>query len=371
MRIRSYNTRPDSHVTLELDYLEAACGVIQSGRYILGPELEALERGVAEHIGVNHAVGVGSGTDALVFSLESLRIGRGSEVITSAFTFSATALPILRLGATPVFCDIDPKTFNLDPHKLERLITSRTRAIVPVHLFGLMADMRRINEIADRHAIPVVEDACQAFGAEIDGMPAGSWGIASAFSFYPTKPLGGIGDGGMLVTNDDTIAERTRALRNLGLSRGEPKYSDRIVGYKSRLDEIQAAVLRVKLHHLSRTEAQRLAIADRYDAALKDRAEITTPSCSDERKHVFHQYTIRLPRKLRDSVYRKMLDRGIGVSIYYPKPLPNLRPFLTDDCSVATAHEICSEVLSLPIWPGMTRDETDTVTDELRRVLGP
>jgi dTDP-4-amino-4,6-dideoxygalactose transaminase len=350
--------------------LEAVHRVFASGQYILGQEVEAFEHEVAARVGVKHAVGVGSGTDALLFALEALLIGSRDEVITSAFTVADTALPILRVGASPVFCDIDPHTFNLDPGELESLITSQTRAIIPVHLFGLVADMEAINEIASRREIPVIEDSCQAFGAEIDTRAAGSWGTAGVFSFYPTKPLGGIGDGGMLVTNDDVIASQVRALRNLGRHPElNHKYDHRSVGHNSRLDEIQAAVLRVKLQYLMDTQTERLTVADHYNEVLKDRAEITLPSPGALRQHVFHQYTIRLPGERRDDVYRKMRERGIGVSIYYPKALPRLRPFLSRNDTGVEAWKASSEVLSLPIWPGMTEGETGMVTDELLDVL--
>lgn len=369
MKVPAYNPRPSTKRDEETNILEAVYRVVSSGRYILGPELEALEHEVEFYLDVKHAVGVGSGGDALLFGLEALGVGPRHEVITSAFTFAATALPILRLGATPVFCDIDPETFNLDPARLDGLVTKRTRAIVPVHLFGLMADMRAINEIAERHRIPVVEDACQAFGAEIDAVRAGAWGVAAAFSFYPTKPLGGIGDGGMLVTNDDTIADRARTLRNLGLTPGNEKYGDRVVGYKSRLDEIQAAVLHTKFRKIDALETERRVIADYYDKTLQEQPEVIVPSYGESHKHVFHQYTIRLSEDRRDDIRRELVDRGVGASVYYPRPLPDLRPFLASKGSSTQALRASREVLSLPIWPGMTQAETEMVTDELRSVL--
>jgi len=329
--------------------LEAAWRrVLASRQFILGPEVEAFEQEVAAWLGVRHAVGVNSGTDALVIALRALGIGPGDEVVTTPFTFFATAESISAVGATPVFADIDPATFNLRTDLVERALTPRTKAILPVHLFGLAADMQALSALAVRHGLAVVEDVAQAFGGADQGRRLGTFGAASAFSFFPSKNLGCLGDGGLVTTDDDRIAGEARALRAHGSRR---KYFNEVVGYNSRLDALQAAVLRAKLPRVEGWNAARREAADRYRALLRPAPGITLPTERPGTWHVYHQFTIRVGGGRRDALRDWLAARGIGTMVYYPRPLHRMPPYAGQSCPCPEAEAASREVLSLPMWP--------------------
>src|SRR5688572_1798431 len=305
------------YAPLRRQILEAIERVCDSQRFIMGPDVAALEGELAAALGVAGAVAVSSGTDAVLATLMTLGIGPGHEVITSTFSFFATAGCVSRVGATPVFVDIDPATYNLDPEGVRRAITPATRAIVPVHLYGLCADMDPILEMGRARGIAVIEDACQAIGARCRGRQAGSMGAAGCFSFFPSKNLGAFGDAGLIVTNDAALARELRLYRNHG---AEPKYVHHRIGGNFRMDSLQAAVLRVKLPHLDRWTTMRRGNAARY-AELFERAGlggVTLPAEPAGYRHIFHQYVVRVPR--RDAVRQQLADAGIGTEVYYPVP---------------------------------------------------
>lgn len=325
--------------------------VMESQHFIMGPEVEAFEREVAEYCQCRYAVGVSSGTDALLVVLMALGLRPGDEVITSAYSFLATAGTIARLGATPVFVDIDRDTFNIDPAGIERKITAKTRAIMPVHLFGQMADMDEILRIASRHQLPVIEDAAQAIGAEAGGRRAGSMGHAGCFSFYPTKNLGGAGDGGMVTTSNEDLAERLKMLRDHGFKK---RYFCEILGGNFRLDAIQAAVLRVKLRHLDLWTTARQRHAAEYRMCMP--AGVGLP---DEKpgRHVYNQFVIRHSR--RDALMEHLKEQGIGCEVYYPVPLHLQKCFETlghRTGEFPVSEQASRESLALPIYPELTAE---------------
>lgn len=346
------------------DEIDAAIlGVVESGHFVLGPNVKTLESELAAYVGCRHAVGVASGTDALQLALVALGIGPGDEVITTPFTFIATASTISHTGATPVFVDIDPSTFNLNPALVEAAITPRTRAIVPVHLFGQMVEMAPILELARRHGLQVIEDAAQAIGAEENGQRAGSLGDAACFSFYPTKNLGAYGDGGMVMTNDPNLAERIDMLRRQG---SKKKYHNEVLGFNSRLDEIQAAVLRVKLRYLDEWAAGRQRVARRYGELLPG-LPVQTPYERPGTRHVYHQYTIRAPR--RDELQANLKEQGIGTMLYYPVPLHRLPLYAElgyNEGSLPESERAASEVISLPMYPEMTDEQVQEIASAIR-----
>lgn len=344
------------------EYMDAIAGVLRSGQFILGPNVEAFEREVAVYLGVKHAIGVNSGTDALVIALRALGIGPGDEVITTPFTFFATAEAISMVGATPVFVDIDPRTFNIDPTLIEPAITERTKAIVPVHLYGQAADMDPILALARRYHLIVIEDTAQAFGGEYKGRKLGTLGDAGAFSFFPSKNLGGFGDGGLIATNDDDVARLTRMLRAHG---SREKYRNEMLGYNSRLDELQAAILRVKLTHVDAWNEERRRRAHLYTELLADSDVLVTPHEAEYGVHVYHQYTLRVPNGKRDQVQARLRERGIATAIYYPIPLHRLPPYVGQGLALPAAERAAREVLSLPLWP---RIDPETQRD-IARVL--
>lgn len=344
--------------------LAAMTCVCDSQRFILGPEVEGLERELARMLGVEHAVAVSSGTDALLLALMTLGIGRGDEVVTSTYSFFATAGAIVRVGARPVLVDVDPVTFNIDPERLADAITPRTQAIMPVHLFGLSADMDPILDEASRSGVPVIEDAAQAIGASYKSRPAGGLGALGCFSFFPSKNLGAFGDAGLLTTNDEALAKRARLLRTHGM---EPKYYHQLVGANFRMDAIQAAVLRVKAPHLAAwTEARRVN-ATRYvrlfrDAALDDR--VTLPVEPSGRRHIFNQFVIRAAD--RDGLKEHLDARGIGSEIYYPVPF-HLQPCFANlgyrAGDFPHAERAAAEALAIPIYGELTLEQQQIVVD--------
>jgi len=334
--------------------------VFSRGHFILGPEVAALEAEIAKLCGTPYAVGVASGTDALILALHALGVERSHEVIVPAFTYVATADSVSLLGATPIFCDVRPDTLTLDPAQLERRITPRTKAIVPVHLFGQAADMDGILRVARAARLAVIEDAAQAIGALWNGQPVGSLGDCGCLSFYPTKNLGAAGDAGMIVTSSPEMAARLRSLRAHGTSQN--KYLSDEQGWNSRLDELQAAILRVKLRHLDEWTAARRAHAARYDQALAPLHAVARPVTGPGRTHVYHQYTIRLAE--RERVQRFLAGQGIASTVYYPVPL-HLQPMYAlmhiEPGSMPQAERAALEVLSLPIYPELRPGQIDRV----------
>ncbi|KGQ22401.1 DegT/DnrJ/EryC1/StrS family aminotransferase [Thermus filiformis] len=349
------------------DDLMAAIGrVLRSGQFILGPEVEGFEAEVAEYLGVKHAIGVNSGTDALVIALRALGVGPGDEVITTPFTFFATAEAISLVGATPVFVDIDPRTFNLDPGQVEERITPRTKALLPVHLYGQAAEMDPLLDLAERYGLKVLEDVAQAFGGEYKGRKLGTLGHAGAFSFFPSKNLGAYGDGGLIATNDDRVAELARMLRAHGARR---KYHNETLGYNSRLDALQAAILRVKLPHLDAWNEARRRVAHTYNELLKGLPGLETPYEAPHARHVYHQYTVRILGGRRDEVQRRLAEAGIGTMVYYPVPLHRLPVYGYPEGSFPEAERAAREALSLPIWPTLCEEKIRQVATRLWSLL--
>jgi dTDP-4-amino-4,6-dideoxygalactose transaminase len=358
------------YAALRTELIEAVTRVCDSQQFILGPEVDALEHALAERLEVDHAVTVSSGTDAILAVLMSLGIGPGDEVITSTYSFFATAGCVARLGATPVLVDIAPDTFNIAPAAIASAITPRTRAIMPVHLFGLCADMDRILESAGGD-ISVIEDACQAIGSRYRGRQAGSIGRVGCFSFFPTKNLGGFGDGGLVTTNDASLAHEVKLLRNHG---AEPKYIHKRIGGNFRLDALQAAVLRVKLPHLARWTEMRRQNAHRYVELFRNAGLdgiVTLPVEPDGYTHIFNQYVIRLPR--RDHVRAQLASAEIGTEIYYPVP------FHLQECfgalgyrqgSFPVAEEAASSSIALPIYSELSTEQQEAVVGVIAAALG-
>jgi dTDP-4-amino-4,6-dideoxygalactose transaminase len=340
--------------------------VMDSQQFILGPEVESLETEVAEYSSSRFAVACASGSDALLLALMALEVGPSDEVVTTPFTFVATAGAIARLGARPVFVDIDPSTYNIDCRKLPSAITWKTRAIIPVHLFGMAAEMDAILEIANRSGVSVVEDAAQAIGATYRGQAVGSIGLCGCFSFFPSKNLGGAGDGGMLTTNDEKVADRLRVLHLHG---GRRKYEYERVGMNSRLDALQAAILRVKLRRLDSWAAGRKRNAARYAELFGDRgltSVVRLPQVAAQCTHVYNQYVIRAPR--RDELKVFLRNRGVPSEIYYPLPLhlQSAFQYLQYKCGDLPQSEMASrEVLALPIFPEMTEEQQTLVVDSI------
>jgi dTDP-4-amino-4,6-dideoxygalactose transaminase len=347
--------------------------VLESGQFIGGKEVENFEKEIAKFCGVKYAISLKSGTDALFLSLKALGIGPGDEVITTPFTFIATAEVIANLGAKPVFIDIDPRTFNIDPqqlayqlNKLTKLGKLKVKAIVPVHLFGQMTDMDEIMKIAKKYKLFVVEDAAQAIGAEYRGRKAGSFGDVGCFSFFPSKNLGAFGDGGMVVTNNKKLAEKIQLLRNHGSS-PKNKYLNLILGTNSRLDAIQAAILRVKLKYLKKWIKKTQEIANYYNQSLKGVGDIKVPEILSDRTHTFHQYTIRT--RYRDKLKKYLEKNGIPTMIYYPIPL-HLQPVFKylgyKKGDFLEAEKVSKEVLSLPIYPELSKKEQEFIVKKIK-----
>ena len=337
--------------------------MLESGRYILGEEVDAFEREFASYIGVRDAVGVGSGTEALHLALAACGIGRGDEVITVAHTAVATVAAIELAGAAPVFVDIEPDYFTLNPERLEAAITSKTKAIVPVHIYGQPADLDAINSLAKRHGLRVIEDCAQAHGATYRKRKVGAWGDIACFSFYPTKNLGAIGDGGAITTNDPHLAESVRYLREYGWVE---RNVSAIPGWNSRLDELQAAILRVKLQFLDGDNERRRKIADLYDELLAG-SDLILPRRREDATHVFHLYVVRSTE--RDDLLARLRANGVGAAIHYPAPV-HLQPAYRGRLAahdVANTEHIATEILSLPIYPELTDAEVERVAAACER----
>ncbi len=349
------------HAALRGELLAALAGVIDSSQFILGPEGAALEAELAARAGVRHGVGVGSGTDALRLALAALDVGAGHEVITPAFSFVASSSTIVMAGATPVFVDIDPETYALDPGAVERAITPRTRAIVAVHLYGHPAPMRALTTLARARGVAVIEDAAQAVGATVDGRPVGAWGDVTCVSFYPTKNLGACGDAGLALTDRDDLAARLRRLRHHG---DGGRYRHVELGYCSRLDELQAAVLRVKLRHLDAWMERRRAIAQRYRTRLGDVPALGLPTERAGARHVYHLFTVRHAQ--RDALAKRLGEAGVGTAVHYPMAVPAQPMFGLGEKAWPEAARAAREVLALPCFPELTDAETDEVAAAVR-----
>lgn len=337
--------------SIEPEVRSALEGVLERGDFILGSAVADFERAFASYIGVSYAVGVDSGLSALELGLMALGVGPGDEVITAANSFVASALPIASLGATPVLVDVEEDSFNLAPSLVEAAITPRTKVIMPVHLYGQMADMKAVCDIAARHGLKVLEDACQAHGARLAGQRAGSFGDAAAFSFYPAKNLGAYGDGGMLVTNDPEIDERVRLLRNYG---SKVKYHHEVVGMNRRLDTLQAAVLEVKLAKLDAWNAARMEHAAQYGSLLAD-SNVQLPEVGPDREHVFHLYVVRSLD--RDGLQAYLAECGVSTGIHYPIPIhlqPAFRSLGYAPGDFPITERLAGQILSLPMFPEMT-----------------
>jgi dTDP-4-amino-4,6-dideoxygalactose transaminase len=361
--------------TIKAEVDAAIAEVMESQHFILGPKVEQCEKAVARYSNCAHGIGVSSGSDALLACLMAENIGPGDEVITSTYTFFATAGAIARLGATPVFVDIDPLTYNMDVHQLVPKITKRTRAIIPVHLYGQMAEMDVVMEVADRHGLVVIEDAAQAIGAVAKGLRAGSIGHYGCFSFFPSKNLGAAGDGGMIVTNDAKRAERLAVLRGHG---SKPKYYHKVIGGNFRLDAIQAAVVSAKLHHLDEWTAARQRNAQTYDRlfleaglATADGAasQVVLPTVATDR-HIFNQYVIRVDR--RDELQAGLKARGVGTEVYYPVPMH------LQECFASLGHtkgdfpeseRAATSTLALPVHPELSSEQAEYVVNSIAACL--
>lgn len=342
----------------------AVLNALESTQFILGPNVTALEQEAAEYLGVPATVACASGTDALHLAVVAAGIGPGDEVITTPFTFIATAEAICYAGATPVFVDIDPKTFNIDPAAVERAITPRTKAVIPVHLFGQPADMSALSDICSRNSLILIEDCAQSFGAAIGGVMTGSMGMFGCYSFFPSKNLGCYGDGGMVACASQELADSVKVLRNHG---SKVRYHHHVIGFNSRLDDIQAAILRVKLKRIDQFNSERRRVAHRYSELLGDVAAVPFEDGLGE--HVYHQYTLLADR--RDAVMARLTEKGIASAVYYPIPLHKQEVFAASCAgqSLPVSEDVASRCMSLPIFPEMTDDQIKRVTDAVKEVL--
>ncbi|MDN4526106.1 DegT/DnrJ/EryC1/StrS family aminotransferase [Fictibacillus fluitans] len=339
--------------------------IMSGSRFILGDNVKKLEKDVADYSSAKYGVGVANGSDALHISLLGCGVKAGDEVIVPAFTFFATAGAVARAGAVPVFVDIDPKTYNIDPAKIEEAVTEKTKAVIPVHLYGQMADMEPIAEIAKKHNLAIIEDAAQAIGSKYKGKNVGELGTTATYSFFPTKNLGGYGDGGMIITDDEDVAETMRVIRVHG---SKPKYYHHILGYNSRLDELQAGILNVKFPHLNTWSEARREKAALYTELLNEKLGnlVVTPFVEEHNYHVFHQYTIQVPDRTGLQEYLK--EKGVGSMIYYPKPL-HLQPVFSElgykEGDLPETEKAAEAVLSLPMFPELKREQQEYVVEQI------
>jgi dTDP-4-amino-4,6-dideoxygalactose transaminase len=360
-----------SHQKVIVEAQEAFDRILKSGAYILGPALKELEAEFAAYIGTKYALGVGSGTDALTFSLKAAGVQKGDEVIVPSFTFTSTALAVLHADATPVFADVNENTFNLDPESVRQALNSKTRAMIPVHLFGQCADMTALMAIARQKKLKVVEDACQAHGALWDKVMAGAFGDAGCFSFYPTKNLGGIGDGGMVTTSDETILKCVLQYRNLGKGIDDPFVHDEI-GWTSRLDSLQAAFLSIKLKFLDELNRERRAVAEMYHKKLAG-TPLGLPREAAGAYHVYHLYVVRVPDGKRNALKEHLAAQGIPTMVHYATPVhaqPIMKSYKTRKVKLPVTEKLREEVLTLPLFPGMTEAEVDAVASAVQRFFG-
>ncbi|SCJ41779.1 UDP-4-amino-4-deoxy-L-arabinose--oxoglutarate aminotransferase [uncultured Clostridium sp.] len=367
--------------------------VLSSANYILGKNVVEFEKGFAEYIGVKHAISVGNGTDALVIALKAMGIGNGDEVITTPFTFFATAESISAVGATPVFVDVTKDTFNIDVTKIEEKITKKTKAIMPVHIFGQSSDMDEINKIAKKHNLLVIEDACQAIGAKYKNKMIGSLGDIACFSFFPTKNLGCAGDGGMIVTDNDDLAVIIRALRTHGSGENGQKafnllngvkedimkaeisndtiynplkYYNYLIGYNSRLDAIQAAILRVKLKEIDKWNSKRRAIVDIYNEEFKN-LDLVIPVCAKENEHVYHMYILQSEN--RNKILEKLKERGVATGVYYPVPLHLQKVYKNlgyKEGDMPVAEYLSNRTFAIPVYPELTEEQIKYIIDSIK-----
>ena len=379
-------------ISSELD--KAAIDVLSSAAYIMGKNVTEFEKEFAEYIGVKHAISVGNGTDALVISLKALGIGPGDEVITSTFTYFASAECISAVGATPVFVDVEKDTFNIDPSKIEEKITEKTKAIVPVHIFGQSAKMDEINAIAEKHNLKVIEDACQAIGGKYKGRNIGTLGDVACFSFFPTKNLGCAGDGGIIVTDNDDVATIARALRTHGSGENGQKaynllnnineeidtvqnaddtvynplkYYNYLIGYNTRLDAIQAAILRVKLPYIDEWNAKRREIAKIYDESLKD-TDLVTPFVDENNVPVYHMYILQSEE--REAILGKLKENGVATGVYYPVPLHLQKVYKNlgyKEGDMPVAEYLSHRTFAIPVYPELTKEQVDYVIDSIKK----
>ena len=347
------------YLALKHEYDQAALRVFDSGWYILGKECESFERQIEEFVGSKYAIGVGNGFDALQLILRALKIGDGDEVITTPNTAFATALAIYAVGATPVFVDINPSSYGLNSSLIEAAITPKTKAILPVHIYGNMKGIEAIEAIADKTGIPMIEDACQAFGASKDGCYSGAIGIAGAYSFYPTKNLGAAGDGGMVVTADSQIAEEIRSMRNYGQTK---RYYHDVVGINSRLDELQAAILSFKLRHLPSFNKRRMEIATRYDEEINSPL-FHKPELILDGSHCYHLYVLRTQK--REQTMNYLDSKGIKSLIHYPVPCHKQKAYPVAPYELPIAERFAQEYFSIPIHPFMSDDDVTVVCQSL------
>lgn len=372
---------------------KAALGVLSSANYIMGKTVTDFEKEFSDFIGVKHAISVGNGTDALVVALKSMGIGEGDEVITTPFTFFATAETISAVGATPVFVDVDKETFNIDVTKIEEKITSKTKAIMPVHIFGQAADMDEINEIAKKHNLLVIEDACQAVGGKYKGRKIGTLGDVACFSFFPTKNLGCAGDGGMIVTDNDEIAIIARALRTHGSGENGQKaynllnnieeeiktaegandtvynplkYYNYLIGFNTRLDAIQAAILSVKLKEIDSWNAKRREIVELYNEALQN-SDLVTPVAKDYNEHVYHMYILQSEN--REEVLAKLKEAGIATGVYYPVPLHLQKVYKNlgyKEGDMPVSEYLSHRTFAIPVYPELTKEQVDYIISKIK-----
>ena len=352
------------HRSIQSQLEEKALQVLRSGRFIMGEEVKAFEQEAAHYLQTKHAISCANGTDALVLALHAAGIGPGDEVLTTGFTFFATVEAIIQVGARPVLVDIESETFNIDPVELERSISSRCKAVLVVHLFGLPAALTDIRAVCDRHGLMLLEDCAQSFGASFESCKTGNHGLLGTFSFFPSKNLGGFGDGGLIITQNTKVAETVRTLRNHGSSE---QNHHAYPGYNSRLDELQAALLRVKLKHIETYNAQRREIANWYRELLKNTAVICPKNSSE---HIYHQYTVVVPSK-RNAIRKSLAKQGIATAVYYPLPINKQRALLktTHQYELPVCEQLAEHCLSLPIYPGISRVQVETITSALVKAM--